>query len=122
MERWYLTAHLKTNVATQILKYSGLDLTPDKIHIHKEATENRIRQDEDVATNIIEVTEESMTIPFCVSSDWTADESQPLLSISTGMVATDEISSWIKQICADGTKQLTEFVEQGIQLQNKEFF
>ena len=38
------------------------------------------------------------------------------------MVATDEIFSWIKQICADGTEQLTEFVEQKIQLQNKDFF
>ena len=38
------------------------------------------------------------------------------------MVETDEISSWIKQICMDGTKQLTEFVEQIIQLQNKDFF
>ena len=38
------------------------------------------------------------------------------------MVATDEISSWIKQICADGTEQLTEFVEQRNQQQNKDFF
>ena len=63
-----------------------------------------------------------MTNPFCVSPDQTADEPQPLLNISTGMVATDEISSWRKQICADETKQLTEFVEQRIQLQNKDFF
>ena len=38
------------------------------------------------------------------------------------MLATDEIFSWIKQICADGTKQLTEFLEQRFQLQNKDFF
>ena len=44
MERWYLTAHLKANVATQFLKYSSLDFTPDKVHIHKDATENRIRR------------------------------------------------------------------------------
>ena len=74
MERWYLTAHLKANVATQFLKYSGLDLTPDKIYVHKEATENRIRQDEDAVMNIIKVIEERMTNPFCVSPDWTADE------------------------------------------------
>ena len=89
MERWYLTAHLKANVATQFLKYSGLDLAPDKIHVHKEATENRIRQDEDAVMNIIKVIEERMTNPFCVSPDWTADEPQPLLSTSAGMVATD---------------------------------
>ena len=77
MERWYLTAHLKANVATQCLKYSGLDLTPDKIHVHTEATENRIRQDEDAVTNIIKVVEERMTNPFCVSPDWTADEPRP---------------------------------------------
>ena len=64
MERWYLTAHLKANVATQFLKYSGLDLTPDKIYVHKEATENRTRQDEDAVMNIIKVIEEEMTNPF----------------------------------------------------------
>ena len=33
MERWYLTTHLKANVATQFLKFSDLDFTPD---IHKD--------------------------------------------------------------------------------------
>ena len=55
-----------------------------------------------------------MTNPFCVSPDWTADEPQPQFSISTGMVATDEISTWIKQIYAVGTKQLTEFLVRSI--------
>ena len=53
MDRWYLTANLDANVAIQFLKYYGLDLTPDKIHVHKEATETRIRQDEDAVTIII---------------------------------------------------------------------
>ena len=95
MERWYLTSHLKANVATQFLKYSGLDFTLDEVHI----------QDEDAVTNIIKVIEKQMTKPFCVSLDWTADEPQPLLSISNGTVATNEIPSWIKQISADGSKQ-----------------
>ena len=67
MERWYLTAHLKTNIATQFWKYSGLDLTPGKIHVHKEAMENRMFQDENAVTNIIKVIEGRMTNPFCVS-------------------------------------------------------
>ena len=106
MERWYLTTHLKANVATELLKYSSSDFTSDKIHILKEATKNRIRQDEDedAVTNIINVNEERTTNPLCVSLDWTADEPQPPLSISTGTVATNDIPSWIKQISVDGTE------------------
>ena len=70
---------------THFNKYSGFDLTSDKVHVHKNATENRIRQDKNAVTNIIKVIEERMTNLFCVTPDWTADEPQPLLSISTGM-------------------------------------
>ena len=66
-----------------VLKYSGLDFTPDKVHIHKDATENRIRQDLDAVTNIVKVIEERMTNPFCVPLDWTADKPKPLSSISS---------------------------------------
>ena len=66
MERRHLTAHLKANVAPQFLKYSGLDFIPDKVHIHKDATEKRIRQNEDAVMNIIKVIEKQMINPFCV--------------------------------------------------------
>ena len=101
---------VKKGCHTHFFKCSRLDLTSVKIHVYKDATKNRISQDEDAVTNIIMVIEERMTNPFRVSPDWIADEPQPLRSISTGMVETDEVSSWIKQIYVDGTKQLTEFV------------
>ena len=52
-----------------------------------------------------------MTNSLCVSLDWTADEPQPLLNISTGMVATNEIPSWIKQINANGSKHMIKVVQ-----------
>ena len=92
MERLYLTARLKANVATQFLNYSGLDLTADKSRIHKEATDNRIQQDENAVVDVIKIIEERMINPFSVSGESTPEDPQPLSSISTGMVATDEIS------------------------------
>ena len=105
MEKWYLTAHLKANVATQFLKYSGLDLTADKSRIHKEATDNRIEQDENAVADVIKTIEDRMINPFSVSNESTPEDPQPLSSISTGIVATDEISKWVKGIGDQREKQ-----------------
>ena len=77
IERWYLTAHLKANVATQFLKYSGLDLTADKSCIHIEVTNNRIQQDENAVAHVIKIIEERMTNPFSVSGESTPEDPQP---------------------------------------------
>ena len=122
MERWYLTAHLKTNAATQFLNYSGLDLTADKSRIHKEATDNRIQQDENAVADVIKIIEERMINPFSVSGESTPEDPQPLSSISTGMVATDEISKWVKVIEDQGKKQLRESVKKRIHLQGVDIF
>ena len=122
MEKWYLTAHLKANVATQFLKYSGLDLAADKSPIHKEATDNRIQQDENAVADVIKTIEDRMINPFSVSSESTPEDPQPLSSISTGIVATDEISKWVKGIEDQGEKQLREFVKKRIQLQEVDIF
>ena len=112
----------KSQCCYAVFKYSGLDLTADKSRIHKEATGNRIQQDENAVANVIKIIEERIINPFSVSGESTPEDPQPLSSISTGMVAADEISKWVRFIEDQGKKQLREFVKKRIHLQEVDIF
>ena len=56
MERWFLTAHLKANVATATKAVLGIGVDHPAIP-HKESTVSRIEKDEICIENIIDVVE-----------------------------------------------------------------
>ena len=62
MERWFLTAHLKANVATATKAMLGIGVDHPVIP-HKESTASRIGKDEICIENIIDVVEKRMVNP-----------------------------------------------------------
>ena len=59
MERWFLTAHLKANVATATKAMIGIGVDHPVIP-HKESTASRIGKDEICIKKIIDVVEKTM--------------------------------------------------------------
>ena len=86
MERWFLTAHLKANIATatKAILFIGVD---HPAITHKESTVSRIEKDEICIENVIDVVEKRMVSPFIVESEWDPENRKPLVNIATGLVA-----------------------------------
>ena len=63
MERWFLTAHLKGNVATATKAMLGIGVDYPAIP-HKESTVSRIEKDEICIENITDVVEKRMVNPL----------------------------------------------------------
>ena len=72
MERWFLTAHLKANVATSTKAMLGIGVHHPAIPC-KESTVSRIEKDEICTENIIDVVEKRMVKPFIVESEWDSE-------------------------------------------------
>ena len=94
MERWFLTAHLKVNVATATKAMLGIGVDHPVIP-HKESTASRIGKDEICIKNIIDVVEKTMVNPFIVEFQWDSENCKPLVNIATGLVAPPEVCSWL---------------------------
>ena len=94
MGRWFLTTHLKANVATATKATLGKGVNHPAIP-HKESTVSRIEKDEICIENIIDVVEKIMVNPFIVESEWDPENRKPLVNIATGLVAPSEVCSWL---------------------------
>ena len=121
MDRCYLTAHLKANVASAFFSMLGLD-DDNESSAHKESTMRRTENDEKLIRSMISVTEERMFSPFQIESEWTAEEPKPLCNIATGLVASNEVVTSASTIERNGKKQLDDFITKRLNLQEKEFF
>ena len=92
IEIWFLTAHLKENVATATEAMLGIGVDLPAIP-HKESTVSRIGKDGICIENIIDVVEKRMVNPFKIESKWDSENHKPLVNIATGLVAPSEVSS-----------------------------
>ena len=121
MERWFLTAHLKANVATATKAMLGLGIKQQSAP-HKEATTSRVGRDESAVNEICEVIEERMSNPFTVEPEWDSNNPKPLYNIATGLVASAEICSWLKSCKPIGSQKLKNFLQERVHNQIKDFF
>ena len=92
MERWFLTAHLKENVANATKAMLGIGVDHPAIP-HKEPKVSRIGKDEVCIENIIDVVEKRMVNPFIIESKWDSENRKPLDNIANGLVAPPEVCS-----------------------------
>ena len=100
METWFLTAHLKANVATATKPVLGVGVDHPAIP-HKGPTVSRIEKDEICIENINDVVEKRMVNPFIVESEWDSENPKPLVNIATGLVAPPKACSWLNG-CKEG--------------------
>ena len=113
MERWFLTAHLKANVANATKSMLGLGIKQQSA-LHKEATTRRVGRDESAVNEICEVIEERMSNPFTVEPEWDSDNPKPLSNIATGLVASAEICSWLKSCKSIGSQKLKNVLQERV--------
>ena len=90
MEIWFLTAHLRENVATATKAILGIGVAHPAIP-HKESTVSRTGKDEICIENIIDVVEKRMVNPFIIESEWDSENRKPLVNIAIGLVAPPEV-------------------------------
>ena len=121
MDRWYLTAHLKANVASTFFSMLGLD-DENQSSVHKESTIRRTENGDKFINSMISVTEERMLNPFQIESEWTVEEPKHLCNIATGLLASSKVVTWASTIERNGRKQLDDFITKRLSLQEEEFF
>ena len=121
MDHWYLTAHLKANVASAFFYTLGSD-DENQSSAHKESTMRQTENDEKFIKSMISVTEERMFNPFQTENEWTAEEPKPLCNIATGLVTFNEVVTWASTIERNAKKQLDDFITERLNLQEEEFF
>ena len=119
MERWFLFAHLKANVATATKAMLVIGVDHPAIQ-YKELTVNRIEKDEICIENIIDVVEKRMVNPFIVESEWDSENRRPLVNIATGLVAPPKVCSWLNGCKLSGSIKLKGFLRKRIQTQTKD--
>ena len=120
MERWFLTAHLKVNVATAIKAMLVIGVDHPAITL-KESTVSRIERDEITIENIIDVVEKRMVNPFIVESEWDSENRKPLVNIATGLVAPPEVCSWLNGCKQSGFIKVKDFLKKGFKPKLKIF-
>ena len=89
---------------------------------HKEATASRVGKNESAINEICEVIEERMSNPFTVEPEWDSDNPKLLCNIATGLVASAEICSWLKNCQSIGSQKLKNFLQERVHSQIKDFF
>ena len=119
MERWFLTTHLKANVATATKAMLGKGVDHPAIP-YKESTVSRIEKDEICIENIIEVVEKRMDSLFIVESEWDSENRKPLVNIRTGLVAPPDVCSWLNGCKQSGSIKLKDFLKKSIQTQTED--
>ena len=119
-ERWFLTAHLKANVAAATKAMLGIGVDHPAIP-HKESAVSRIEKDEICTENIIDVVEKRMVNPFIVESEWDSENRRPLVNIATGLVAPPEVFSWLNGCKKSGLMKLKDFLKKGFKPKMKTF-
>ena len=120
MERWFLTAHLKGNLATATKAMLGIGVDYAAIP-HKESTVSRIEKDEICIENITDVVEKRMVNPFIVESEWDSENLKPLVNIATGLVASPEVCSWLNGCKQSGSIKLKDFMKKELKPKLKTF-
>ena len=121
MERWFLTAHFKANVATATKAMLGIGVDHPAIP-HKESTVSRIEKDEICIENINDGVEKRMFNPFIVESEWDSENRKQLVNIATGLVAPPEVCSWLNSCKQSGSIKLKNFLNKRIQTQTEDLF
>ena len=121
MERWFLTAHLKANVATATKAMLGIEADHPAIP-HKESTVSRIEKDEICIENIIDGVEKRIFNPFIVESEWDSENRKQLVNIATGLVAPHGVCSWLNSCKQSGSIKLKNFLNKRIQTQTEDLF
>ena len=105
MDRWFLTAHLKANIATATKALLGIGVDHPAVP-HKVSTVSRIEKDKFCIENITDVVEKRMVNPFIVESEWDSEHRKPLVNIAAGLVAPPEVCSWLNCCKQSGSIKL----------------
>ena len=121
MERLFLTAHLKANVATATKAMLVIGVDHPAIP-HKESTVSRIEKDEICIENIIGFVEKRMVDPFIVESEWDSENRKPLVNIATSLVTPSELCPWLNGCKQSGSIRLKDFLKKRIQTQTEDLF
>ena len=121
MERWFLTAHLKSNVAAATKAMLGIGFDHPAIP-HKESTVSRVEKDEICIENISDVVEKRMVNPFIVKSEWDSENRKPLVNIATDLAAPPEVCPLLNGCKQSGSIKLKDFLKKRIQTQTEDLF
>ena len=89
LNKYYLTAHLKATVVNLIKEMCGMNEANDAKH--KEATYNRINQDECAVQKIYKLISDQMVNPFVIEDGANPENRQPLVNIATSIAAPDNV-------------------------------
>ena len=107
VNRWFLTAHVRTSFTRSLKKMCGLDIEEDDSH-HKEPGWRRLARDESDVQKITTLLSTAMKSPFQV----TEDEESSLLNIVTGQVPPKEIENQLLNAHTTGLNYMDEFVDE----------
>ena len=109
LNKYYLSAHLKATVINLIKEMCGMNEANDAQH--KEATHNRINQDESAVQKIYKLISDQMVNPFVIEDGANPENRQPLVNIATSVAAPDNVAISLSSIKKNGTKEMSTFVE-----------
>ena len=104
MERWFLTAHLKANVAT----------TTKAMLAELKKMRSALK------TSLMLL--KRMINPFIVESEWDSENRKPLVNITTGLVAPPDVCSWLNGCKQSGSIKLKDFLRKKNQTQTEDLF
>ena len=108
LNKYYLTAHLKATVVNLIKEMCGMNEANDAQH--KEATHNRINQDESAVQKLYKLISDQMVNPFVIEDGANPENRQPLLNVATSIAAPDNVAISLSSIKENGTKAMSTFV------------
>ena len=115
-----MTAHLKASVVNLVKDMCGMNEVNDAQH--KEATHNRINQDESAVQNICKLISDQMVNPFVVEDRANPENRQPLINIVTSIAAPDNVAISLSSTKENGTKEMSTFVEKRVNTDKIDFF
>ncbi|KAJ8034477.1 hypothetical protein HOLleu_21334 [Holothuria leucospilota] len=121
LERWFLTSHQRAAITTALKDMCDMQ-DNDRVSQHKEATSNRIKKDEESVQSLLTAfTAELMTDPFNLD-DLSDGDTASLINFATGVVMPSDDAAQLLKSYESGTSQMTTFVEQRLNTNEKKFW
>ena len=115
VHKWMINAHFRTDVTRSVKQMAGL--TGRDKYVHKECSQTVLASKEASVKSVMQ-TINSWQDPF----DSPFDASVNLVSLSSGVTASDEVKVDLLQSYSSGEQQFLQFVQQRLVSSTKNFF